>query len=268
MEQTQLERLKQWFYGYVKSFYGNDPYVNMNLERKEEHTKRICGEIIYLAKELGLDAGASRLAEVISLLHDTGRFSQFVKYRTYNDAKSTNHSLIALDEIRKANALDGLDASEREIIEKAILWHGEKELPADLDGRCLQFAKMIRDADKVDIFYSVTSFYMDYAKNPDKVRLIEIEVEDKPEKYTQTIVEQILRGENIDYRDLNTWNDMKLLQLAWVYDINFVAMLNRIKQRRYVETILEYLPKDGQMARVREKILDYIEQRIGKRQGK
>ena len=118
----------------MKSFYGDDAYVNANLKRKEEHTKRICGEMRYLAKELGLDAGASSLAEAIALLHDTGRFSQFVKYRTYNDAKSTNHSLIALDELKKAGVLDGLDAKEREIIEKAIFWHGEKELPADLDG--------------------------------------------------------------------------------------------------------------------------------------
>jgi hypothetical protein len=235
--------------------------VNANLKRKEEHTQRICGEMLYLSKALGLDAGASRVAEAIALLHDTGRFSQFVKYRTYNDAKSTNHSLIALEELKRTGVLESLDAGEREIIEKSILWHGEKELPGDLDGRLLQYAKMIRDADKVDIFYTVTSFYEDYAKNPEKVRLIEIEVPDTPE-YTQAIVEQILRGENIDYRDLNTWNDMKLLQLAWVYDINFVPILKRIKQRRYVETILEYLPKDEEMARVRGKIIGYIEQRI------
>ncbi len=262
MEQKRLEELKRWFYGYVKSFYGDDAYVNANLKRKEDHTRRICGEMVYLAKELGLDESASNLAEAIALLHDTGRFSQFVKYRTYNDANSTNHSLIALDELKKAGVLESLDASEREIIEKAILWHGEKELPADLDGQLLQCAKMIRDADKVDIFYTVTSFYVDYAKNPDKVRLIEIEVEDRPGEYTQAIVEQMLHGERIDYRDLNTWNDMKLLQLAWVYDINFVPMLKRIRQRRYVETILEYLPKDDLMMEVREKIVGYIEERI------
>jgi len=264
MEQRQLEELKKWFYGYVKSFYGNDAYVNANLKRKEDHTRRVCGEMRYLANELGLDESESNLAEAIALLHDVGRFSQFVKYRTYNDAKSTNHSLLALDELKKAKVLESLDAREREIVEKAILWHGEKELPADLDPELLRYAKMIRDADKVDIFYSVTNFYVDYAKNPDKVRLIEIEVEDRPGEYTQAIVEQILNGENIDYRDLNTWNDMKLLQLAWVYDINFVPMLRRIKQRRYVETILEYLPRDEQMSQVREKITRYIEERIAK----
>jgi hypothetical protein len=263
MEQRQLEELKQWFYGYVKSFYGGDAYINANLKRKEDHTRRICGEMLYLAKELGLDESQSRLAEAIALLHDVGRFSQFVKYRTYNDARSTNHSLIAIDELCKANILPELDSREREIIEKSILWHGERELPPDLDGDLLRYARMIRDADKVDIFYTVTNFYVDYAKNPDKVRLIEIEVPDTP-GYTQAIVEQILRRERIDYRELETMNDMKLLQLAWVYDINFVPMLKRIKQRKYVETILEYLPKDDQMARVREKIIGYIAERIEK----
>jgi len=263
MEQKQLDGLKEWLYGYAALFYGDDAYVNANLKRKVEHTKRICEEMRYLAKELKLDAGGNRLAEAIALLHDTGRFSQFVKYRTYNDAKSTNHSLIALDELRKAGVLDGLDAHEREIIEKSILWHGEKELPCDMDGKCLLYSKMIRDADKVDIFYTVTSFYEDYAKNPEKVRLIEIELPDIPE-YTQAIVEQVLRREKVDYRELETMNDIKLLQLAWVYDINFTATLRRIKRRRYVETILKHLPKDEEMARVREKILGYIEERIGK----
>jgi len=263
MEQQQLEKLKIWFCDYVKSFYGDDAYVNANLKRKEDHTRRICGEMLYLAKELGLDESQSRLAEAIALLHDVGRFSQFVKYRTYNDAKSTNHSLIALDELKRTRVLESLDASEREIIEKSILWHGEKELPEGLDGDLLRYARMIRDADKVDIFYTVTSFYVDYAKNPDRVRLIEIEVPDTPE-YTQAIVERILRRERIDYRELETMNDMKLLQLAWVYDINFVPMLKRIKQRKYVETILEYLPKDELIAKVREKITGYIKQRIAK----
>jgi len=43
-----------------------------------------------------------------------------------------------------------------------------------------------------------------------------------------------------------------------------VPMLKRIKQRKYVETILEYLPKDELIAKVREKITGYIKQRIAK----
>ena len=53
MEQKQLDGLKEWFYEkYVVSFYGDDAYVNTNLKRKVEHTRRICGEMRYLAKEL------------------------------------------------------------------------------------------------------------------------------------------------------------------------------------------------------------------------
>ena len=39
----------------------------------------------------------------------------------------------------------------------------------------------------------------------------------------------------------------------------FRAELKRIKKRKYVETILEYLPKDEQIAKVRAKVLGYIE---------
>lgn len=263
MEQKQLEELKDWFFGYIKSFYNDDPYINANLARKERHTKRICEEMLNLAKGLNLNPEKTRLAEAIALLHDTGRFPQFVKYRTYNDSKSINHCLLGIEELQRTKALAKFDTKEQEIILQAIKWHGEKDVPADLKGDCLLFTKMVRDADKVDIFFSVTNFYTEYAKDPKKVEMLEIEVPDTPE-YTQSIIEQLLRQEKVDYRDLNTWNDMKLLQLAWIYDINFEAALKRIKEKNYIETILEYLPRDEQIAKVKAKVLGYIEQRIGK----
>ena len=38
---------------------------------------------------------------------------------------------------------------QKQLIEKAIEFHGRKELPEDLDGRCLLLSKLIRDADKI-----------------------------------------------------------------------------------------------------------------------
>ena len=56
------------------------------------------------------------------------------------------------------------------------------------------------------------------------------------------MVQDILRGRRIDHGRLRTLNDMKLLQLGWVYDVNFIVTLKRIKQCRYLEMIAELLP--------------------------
>ena len=90
MEQEQLEKFRDWFDGYVAGFYGDDEFVNANLKLKEEHSRRTCEEMRYLACELGLSGNQKRIAEVIAILHDVGRFEQFVKYRTYNDPRSVN----------------------------------------------------------------------------------------------------------------------------------------------------------------------------------
>ena len=38
---------------------------------------------------------------------------------------------------------------QKQLIEKAIEYHGRKELPEDLDDGCLLLSKLIRDAEKI-----------------------------------------------------------------------------------------------------------------------
>jgi len=66
--------------------------------------------MLYLAEEFGLGANQKRIAEVIALFHDIGRFEQFVRYRTYNDVKTVNHCLLGLEVLRRTKVLDGVEA--------------------------------------------------------------------------------------------------------------------------------------------------------------
>ncbi len=260
VEQRQLKKFKVWFEQYVAGFYGDDDYVNANLKLKEDHTRRTCDEILYLADQLSLSDNQKLIAETIALFHDIGRFEQFARYRTYKDYDSTDHSLLGLEVLLKNNVLDGVAADERELIEKAIQFHGQKQLPADLDGQCLLFSKLIRDADKLDVYYVVTQYYKQYKDNPRNFA-IELELPDQP-RYSPQVVDAILQGRLIDYNSLKTLNDMKLLQLGWVYDINFTAALRRIKQRQFLEKLLDFLPKTQDIENVKEKIFAYVDFRI------
>jgi hypothetical protein len=55
---------------------------------------------------------------------------------------------------------------------------------------------------------------------------------------------------------------MKLINLAWIYDVNFIATLKRIKKCGYLESIIVLLPDTPDIRKVREKVLSYIEDRI------
>ena len=260
MEQQQLDKLREWFDGFVDSFYGNDEYVNANLKMKQLHSLRTCEKMLYLVDQLGLDANQRRIAEAIALLHDVGRFVQFVEYRTYNDARSTNHSQLSVEVLQKAGILDTIEDSQRQYIEDAIRYHGLKELPSDLHGQALFYSKLIRDADKLDALHVVIENFIEYNSDPEKF-ILEVELPDVPQ-YSQEVLDSILLGKRIDYRRLETWNDMKLCFLGWVYDVNFVATLKRIKEKRFLETLFDFLPNDDNIAMVREKIFDFVDAAI------
>ena len=57
-------------------------------------------------------------------------------------------------------------------------------------------------------------------------------------------------------------NDMKLLQLGWVYDVNFTPTLKRIKQRRFLEMLVDFLPRTEDVRKVKDKIFEYVDLRI------
>jgi len=260
MEQGKLKKFRVWFDDYVAGFYGDDKFINTNLKLKEQHSQRVCQEMRYLADKLLLSDNQKRIARAIALFHDIGRFEQFAKYRTYNDFRSVDHCLLGLEVLREAKVLDAVAGEERELIEKAIEYHGRKDLPADLDGQCLLFSKLIRDADKLDVFYVVTEYYSRCRGNPGKLTL-ELDFPDKP-TYSQRVVEAILCGKLIEYSDLRTLNDMRLLQLGWVYDINFTATLKRVKRRKFLKKLLDFLPATTDINKVKEKIFAYVDFRI------
>jgi len=255
----QLNTFRSWFEEYVSRFYGDNEYINGNLKLKEDHSIRVCTEILYLADALKLGDNDRLIAETIALLHDIGRFKQFIEYQTYNDLKSTNHCCLGVETLRVAGILNKLPEDERRIIETAVKFHGVKTLPADIAEPALRFCKLIRDADKLDVFHIAVEYYKDYRNAPKSV-MLELGFPDKPE-CSPDVVDAVMNEYSIDYGKLQTLNDMILCQLGWVYDINFAASVQRIRQQGYMETLISYLPRTDEVARVREKVFAYIDSR-------
>ncbi|MDO8301881.1 MAG: HD domain-containing protein [Sedimentisphaerales bacterium] len=256
MDRQQFAGLFSWFDSYVASFYGPDTFANANLKLKEDHSRRTVGEMSYLAQSLGFNDNDAALAEAIGLLHDIGRFEQFAIHRTYNDGRSENHCLLGRKVLRDKHILAGLDQLDMGIIETAVEYHGAKELPPGMTGRRLLFTKLIRDADKIDIYEVMIPNYKKYVADPKNFHL-EIEFP-QTGQCSPDVVEMVLKGERVDYRKLKTMDDAKLLQMGWVYDVNFRATLRRIKERRYMEAIAEMLPQTPQIIVVCKSILAFV----------
>ncbi|HIJ66966.1 MAG TPA: hypothetical protein HPP51_01590 [Planctomycetes bacterium] len=135
-------------------------------------------------------------------------------------------------------------------------------MPADLDQDAEIFAKLIRDADKIDIYRVVIEAYKQNLVEPDRLKL-EIEFPDEP-SYSRHIVEAVLRQESLDYSQLRTLNDMKLMQLAWVFDVNFAETLLKIRQHQSLEQIVALLPRTDDINLVARCVFDYVAARLEK----
>src|SRR3989339_1325433 len=229
MQPEKLREFENLFDEYVNSFYGEDKYINANIRLKHDHARRVVEEMRYLTESLDLAENQKRIAETIALFHDIGRFEQFARYQTYHDPKSIDHNKLGVRILCEKKILD-IEPAERMLIEKAIALHGIKQLPVDLAGDEALFCKLIRDADKLDIYHVVITGYRRYLADPDNFDL-EVELPNEP-FVSREVIDAVLNGRRVGYENLKTWNDMKVLQLGWVYDINFTAALRRIKERK------------------------------------
>ncbi len=255
MDSLQLDKLKCWFDDFVRPYYsaGGDDYVNANLRMKECHTHRTCGIMCELAAKLGLNENDVRIAEAIALLHDVGRFEQFQKYRTFKDAASENHALLGLRIVRQQGLLLPLDDIERQWIETAIDCHNKISLPVGLDAKTELFCKLIRDADKLDIFYISIDHFTRYLQNPAQFKL-EVEFPDQPH-CSPDVVDSVCRRQLIDHSLLRTLNDVKLLKMGWVYDIYFPASMKKLLDAGYLHQLADWLPQTEPVQSVCRQIL-------------
>lgn len=260
MNKEQLLTFKTWFTEFVATFYtAGDDFLNRNIQLKECHTHRVCNEMRQLAVALEMKGPDVLLAEAIALFHDVGRFPQFKQYRTYKDHVSENHCLLALKVLADHDVLADLPDDEQTIIEKAIEFHGAKELP-QLDERTMLFAKMIRDADKIDIYGLLTENYRILAEEPENFKW-ELEFPDTPECNPE-IIDALLNRRLIDYHRIKTVNDAKLLQLGWVYDVYFDWSLKQIHDRGCLQAIIDLLPDIEEVRKVTDHINGYVHERI------
>jgi hypothetical protein len=238
MNKDTVSFLKSWFTDYVSSFYTDDSEYNRPIRLKEEHTGRVCGNIIMIGKELGLSSEDMITAEIIALFHDLGRFRQYQIYRTFVDALSENHARMGLKQIGINKIFSELPKDKKILISKAIAYHNSAALPEGEDDKTLFFMKLIRDADKIDIW----KVFLDYYAENRPSDAIALGLPDKP-SFSKKVIESIRMRSFAKMKDLRTLNDFKLLQISWVFDINFAPSFRAIKNNNYIGRLEETLPK-------------------------
>ena len=262
MTRDQVISIQSWFNNYVARFYthGQDEEADWAIQIKQHHSERVSEEIALLSDRLRLTEEDTMMAEVLALIHDVGRFSQYKEYGTFRDDLSVNHAELGAEEIAKADILDNLTTMEKELIRKGILYHNMHTLPKDEDLRSLFFCKLLRDADKLDIWRVLIEHYLNGHDHNGHAAL-EVGFQDTP-GYSKKLLDDLTSGGTPNSFNIKNLNDYKLLQMSWVYDINFSPTFHEIKKREYIKKLASTLPLTQQLRKILTAINRYLATKV------
>ena len=210
---------------YVKQFDFN----TNGIEYKYYHSYRVQKYSEEISDRLKLSEKDKKLASMIGLLHDIGRFYQLEEYETYNDRKF-DHGDYGAKLLFEDNLIEefGVNKDVYEIIRKAIKNHNKYEIEEGLNQKELFFAKLIRDADKIDILNAFSS-----------IRALEIQECD--ETISEKVREDFYNHKTVRSINVKHKNDKVICMLAFIFDINFEESFKIIKEENFINKYYEAL---------------------------
>ena len=231
-----IEKAKKFYKKYTDKYNPEQPRIALKIA----HIYRTAEEAKQLAQSLKLGQEDILLAELIGLLHDIGRFEQIKIYNTFMDKESVNHAEYGVKVLFEENLIRNFveDDIYDEIIKKAILNHNKPKIEKICDDRELLHCKIIRDADKLDIYKMMLEDDLEVT--------YPLEMYPKEPMSSQAKTE-FLENKVIKYSNVKTCADLLAVQIAFIFDINYLYGLEKINNEKYIERLIEkFNPKNKQ----------------------
>jgi hypothetical protein len=223
---------------------------------KISHTFAVRDHCRDIATWLGLSEHDVKLATIIGLFHDLGRFRQALWHGTMNDRVTGSHGEMSVDVFLKDAPRAGLSSDDEAVIIDALRYHNQFEIPENLSERATLFTKLVRDADKMDIF----RFYT----NKDETSRFRFIIVDGEGKRSPELVKKLLQGKNLHIRELKNPNDRVLMQISLVYDLNFGYPCQWLLEKGYLADLTGVADNtaDSAMKEVHEYAENWLRERV------
>lgn len=229
---------------YVDRFDKN----NKMISRKYIHSYRVMDVSKMLAQKLDLDVSDIELATLIGLLHDIGRFEQAKRYNTLSDINSVDHgdlgAYLLFDEGLISNFTT--EKENYDIVKNCVKEHNKYTISNEYDKKTLLHLKIIRDADKIDI-YNIFANLNEYEFNYDG------EISDEVEK--QFFSNKIIENE----KKINSAN-WAVGVFSFVFDINFKQSFDYIKKQDFLKKIFDKINEKEKFQKYFDYAQKYVEE--------
>lgn len=229
-----VEYVKERFLRYARSFLtGTDPDFDRGIKVKIAHTLRVLEITKKIVKTTDFNEEEAKLACIIALLHDVGRFPQWQKFQSYVDTDECNHCDLGEKILKDEKLLKVFIPKTREydeIILKAVKLHGRLELPLNLSREERAFCELLRDADRTDILYLASkekNFDFLFAHYPDGDR-----------KLNPRIAKLLHGKSSVNFKFVRNKMDILALRVSLIWQYTFIDAMLYVKKERYLEKMI------------------------------
>lgn len=250
-----LLNLRKHFKRYCRQFCQCHASLPEPLALKAQHCRRVAVEAREMSSELHWPAHEQDLAQAAGLLHDIGRFSQFAEFGTFSDDASVDHGERGAVVLQKAGWLADWDSADLSAILTAVRYHNRLRVPTTVRGEALALLRLVRDADKLDILRIVLDAIErdGFRELPSMLPHVRLEGPVSPQ-----VIDDVSRGTCASLGSVQSLADFLLLQLAWVYDLNYPSAFRRFHARHFVPRIMSHVDGDRRIYALGEDITRFV----------
>ena len=248
-----IENAKKVFNEYVKNFNPEDGRIKLKIE----HILRVANYSKQIATNLKLNEEQIQLAELIGIFHDIGRFKQVEKYHTFSDRDSgVNHAEYSIKVLYEDNLIEKFKVDDKynHIIKKAVLNHNKATIEDGLEDDELLFAKIIRDADKLDIItHAITEYDFESVFWYSEFNCEEINEE---------LIKIMFENHTLDYSKIKNNADLILSFYNMIYDLNFKSSLKELSDNKALNIFTNRIYENFNSEKVKEqtkKVFEYTQ---------
>lgn len=235
-----------------KKIYKTYDTRNLGIIIKYYHSLRVMDLSRLIAKYNSFNDNDAEIAAVVWLLHDYARFAQWTKYRTFSDLKSIDHGDVGVSMLFDNDEIDKytLNKENYDEIYDAIKYHNKFEVPENLSEHNKLLCKVIRDADKLDIFY---------LKSINKNLL-----EEDGQPISAKMENDFFNNRQLKLVDAKSKDDLILLCLAMVFDLNFDYSFEYLLDRNLIWRMYDNIVEKERFKKYFDYIDKYIHERVNK----
>lgn len=250
------KKIKDEFFNYVSDYDINNPKIRLKID----HTYRVADLCEKIASDVLNEEDDINLSYLLGILHDIGRFKQIKTYNTFNDSESVDHAEFGADVLFKDGMIKKFltDDKDYDLIEKAIRCHNKYRIPDGLEKRTECMAKILRDADKIDILKVNSTVPLQDIYNVSSEEIYNSAITDE-------VLDNFLREDTVLRKFRKTPADGIVTDISLVFGLNYKKSVQIAKENGDIDKLINLKWTNNDTNQKLEKMIKIINSYMDKR---